>query len=266
MVIMSQPKIEDLINFAREAGDFLLMNFRKSSFNKRAHGKDIKTIYDIASEKLIKKTIMKKFPNHSILAEETGFMEKDDDYIWIIDPLDGTSNFVNSNPFFAIAIAFAFKGKLKLSVVYAPFLKELFYAEANKGSYLLDLFTNKKRRVRVSKINKLSDSYIVTCEGGEKDKKRISEIRKRLIMNALDVRKLGAGSLECAWVACGRSDAFVTTKISPWDIAAGALLVKEAGGEVLDFDGNDWSFLSTTDVIVTNGNLRSSLLSILKDL
>ncbi|MEM7817111.1 MAG: inositol monophosphatase family protein, partial [Candidatus Aenigmatarchaeota archaeon] len=107
---MSQPRIEDLINFARDAGDFLLMNFRKSSLNKRAHGKDIKTIYDIASEKLIKKTIMKKFPNHSILAEETGFMKKDDDYIWIIDPLDGTSNFVNSNPFFAIAIAFGFKG------------------------------------------------------------------------------------------------------------------------------------------------------------
>lgn len=263
---MSKPKIEEIINFAKEAGDFLLMKFRKSKHNSREHGKDVKTIYDIASERLIRKTIRRKYPNHSILAEETGFTKKDEDYIWIVDPLDGTSNFINANPFFAISIAFAFKGNLELSVVYAPFLKELFFAERNKGAYSLDLLTNKKRRLKVSSTSELRNSYIVTCEGGEKNRERISEIRRRLSANALDVRKLGSGALECAWVACARSDAFITTKISPWDIAAGALLVKEADGEVLDFNGNEWNFLSTTDVIVTNGKLSHSLIALLKDI
>lgn len=259
------PKIEDVIKFAREAGDFLLSKFRKVKLERRLHSKDIKTIYDIASEKLIKNTIMRKYPNHSILAEETGFMKRDKNFIWIIDPLDGTSNFTNSNPFFSVSIAFVYNKNLELGVVYAPFLKELFYAVKDKGAYLLDLITKEKRGIKVSNVKDIEKSYIVTCEGGEKNKNRISEIRRRLTSKALDVRKLGSGALECAWVACGRSDAFVTTKISPWDIAAGALLVKEAGGNVIDFFGNEWNFLSTKDVIVTNGKLDSSLLSLLKD-
>lgn len=263
---MSLPKINDLIKFSIEAGNSILKNFRKVNIKERAHGKDVKTIYDIASEKLIKNMIIKKFSNHSILSEETGFSKKDEDCIWIIDPLDGTSNFVNSNPFFAISIAFAYKGNLELGVIYAPFLKELFFTKRNEGAYLFDLLRKKKRRLKVSSTSELKNSYIVTCEGGEKNKERVSEIRRRLCLNALDVRKLGAGALECAWVACGRSDAFVTTKISPWDIAAGALLVREAGGNVIDFNGKEWNFLSTTDVLVTNGKIDSSLLSLLKDI
>lgn len=262
---MKQPKINDLIKFSMEAGNLIIKKFRKVNIKDREHGKDVKTIYDISSERLIKRMIMRKFPDHSILAEETGLIKKREDFIWIVDPLDGTSNFVNSNPFFSISIAFASKEDLELGVVYAPFLRELFFAEKSKGAYLIDLLTKKKKRLKVSSTDDLKNSYIVTCEGGEKNKERISEIRRILSLNALDVRKLGAGSLECAWVACSRSDAFVTTKISPWDISAGALLVREAGGSVIDFDGNNWNFLSNTDVLITNGKLDSSLKSILKN-
>ncbi|MGC8812527.1 MAG: inositol monophosphatase family protein, partial [Candidatus Aenigmatarchaeota archaeon] len=118
----------DAISFARKAGLLLLKNFKKvKEYSKRGHSKAIKTIYDKASENLIKKLILAKYPEHSILSEETGYVEKDSRYLWIVDPLDGTGNFVNGNPLFSVSIAFAEDRKLKCGAIYFPISNETFF-------------------------------------------------------------------------------------------------------------------------------------------
>jgi len=260
------PNINEIKKIAIDAGSFLIKNFRKDYKEIRKQGKDLKTIYDIMSEKLIKNKIQKIYKDHSILAEETGFLEKNKDFIWIVDPLDGTSNFMNSNPFFSISIAFAYKKEIIKSVVYAPFLKELYYAEKGKGAFLLDMTRNKKTKLKVSNTKDIKNSYIVSCEGGEKNRKRIAKIYYKIRSKVLDFRKLGSGALECAWVASGRSDAFIVTKISPWDVAGGVLLVKEAGGKITDFKNREWNIFSESDLIISNKKIHNKLVNLLKSL
>jgi myo-inositol-1(or 4)-monophosphatase len=260
------PSIEEIKKIALQAGDILIKNFRKDRKKIRKHGKDLKTIYDKISEELIKNRIQKIYNNHSILAEETGFLKKDEDFVWIVDPLDGTSNFMNSNPFFSISIAFAYKNEIIKSVVYAPFLKELYFAEKGKGAFLFDMMRNKKFMLKVSNTKEIEKSYIVSCEGGEKNRKRIAKIFYKIRSKVLDFRKLGSGALECAWVASGRSDAFIVTNISPWDVAAGILLVKEAKGKITDFKNKEWNIFSQSDLIISNKKIHEKLVKLLKNL
>jgi myo-inositol-1(or 4)-monophosphatase len=248
---------QDIQSFARQASDFLLKDFRKTQDNSRFSSKDAKSSWDKSSEFLIKNLIRGKYPDHSILAEESGHDKKDADFLWIIDPLDGTSNFVNCNPFFSVSLALQMKGKLALAAVHAPFLEESFFAEKDKGSFL------NGKRIKVSSTDDIERSYIVTCEGGEKNKERTAKIRYTIVSKALDLRKLGSAALECAWVAAGRADGFVTTKISPWDVAAGILLVQEAGGKVTDFRGKPWR-ARQGDLVVSNGKVHERLLGMLR--
>ncbi|MGC8812526.1 MAG: inositol monophosphatase family protein, partial [Candidatus Aenigmatarchaeota archaeon] len=142
--------------------------------------------------------------------------------------------------------------------VYDPIHDELFTAEKGKGAFL------NGKRIKVSSINKLEKSYFVTCEGEEKNKKRKAKLYSRIIAKAVDIRKLGSGSLECAWVASGRAEAYLTFKIPPWDVAAGVLLVEEAGGKVSDFKGREWK-LRRCDFLATNSLIHEKILKILKD-
>ncbi len=248
------------MNFARKAGLKLLKDFRRvKRYSTREHSKAVRTIYDKTSEILIKKSIQANYPNHSILSEETGYMEKDPNFLWIVDPLDGSGNFVNGNPFFSVSIAFMQNQKLEVGAIYFPVLNELFFAQKNKGAFL------NGRKIKVSKVKSLEKSYLVTCEGGEKSKKRKAKLYSILASKAIDIRKLGSGSLECAWVASGRADAYITFKIPPWDVAAGILLVKEAGGSISDFKGNEWK-LRKTDLIVSNGKIHEKILKLVKNL
>jgi myo-inositol-1(or 4)-monophosphatase len=250
----------DSINFAKKAGLLLLKDFKKvKEYSKRGHSKEIKTIYDKASEDLIKKLILAKYPEHSILSEETGHIEKDSRYLWIVDPLDGTGNFVNGNPLFSVSVAFMEDKKLKCGAIYFPITNELFFAEKGKGAFL------NGKRIRVSNIDKLEKSYFVTCEGEERSKKRKAKLYSRIVAKAVDIRKLGSGSLECAWVASGRAEAYLTFKVPPWDVAAGVLLVEEAGGKVSDFKGREWS-LRICDFLASNSLIHEKILKILKDI
>lgn len=251
---------QDMINFAVEAGNYLLRDFRNiEGFSRRGHTKAIKTIYDLASDRLIKKLIEKNYPTHNILTEETGYIQKCSSFTWIVDPLDGTGNFINCNPFFSVSLALKVRQKIKVGVVYAPFLKELYVAESGRGAFL------NGKRIKVSSVKDIEKSYLVSCEGGEKDKVRRATLYKILASKAIDLRKLGSAALECGWVACGRADGYVTTKISPWDVAAGILLVEEAGGKVSDFKGNPWNF-EKSDLVVSNGKIHRSLLKEVKGL
>lgn len=247
------------INIAEQAGKKLLPFFGKTDVSLR--GGSLKTTYDFLVDGLIKQGIEKNFPQHSYLTEETGLVDKRSDYLWIIDPLDGTGNFVNRNPFFAVSVALWFKGHPIIAVMEAPYLQERYVALNNQGAWSINLRNKVKVRAKVSAINKLSSSYVVFCEGGEKDKERVSGVFDVIYPQTREMRKIGSAVMECAWVGTGRADAYWTIKTNLWDIGAGALFVKEAGGKNFHFNGqpfkwSDFILGKQYDVIFTNGKVR----------
>ncbi|MDP3993601.1 MAG: inositol monophosphatase family protein [bacterium] len=248
---------------ARKTGQKMAYYFRKKEPVISGAPSGIKTFYDDIADDMIKKLIEKHFPTHSYLTEETGMVDKKSDYLWIIDPLDGTSNFVNHNPFFSISIALWHKGEPLLGVIEVPILQETFTAFRGHGAFHYD--GGQKKRARVSAISSLSNSYLIFCEGGERNKSRIVKIFRDLYPRTREMRKLGSAAIELSWVALGRSEAYVSTQIHLWDIAAGVLFVKEAGGHLLHFDGTpyQWAeFLKSKkfDLAATNSKIKLPLL------
>jgi len=248
--------MEDL---ARKAGDVLIKHFRQdySLFSLRSTAKEASVRYDKDVDRLIIAEIKRHYPHHSLLTEESGFLQGDPDWLWIVDSLDGTGNFANFNPFFSVCIALMHKSELLLGTMYAPAINEFYFAEKGKGAYL------NGGRIRVSDITDLSQSYIFYCEGGEKDRSKTGKIISRVYPHVMDMRKLGSAGLEIAWVATGRGEAYFTTKIEPWDVAPGVLLIQEAGGEVSDFHGDSWK-LQRSDLLFSNGKVHQELLDLIK--
>ena len=247
---------EDL---ARKAGDVLMKHFRQdySLFSLRSTAKEASVRYDKDVDRLIIAEIKRHYPHHSLLTEESGFIQGDPDWLWIVDSLDGTGNFANFNPFFSVCIALMHKSELLLGTIYAPAIDEFYFAEKGKGAYL------NGGRIRVSDITDLSQSYIFYCEGGEKDRAKTGKIISRVYPHVVDMRKLGSAGLEIAWVTAGRGEAYFTTKIEPWDVAPGVLLIQEAGGEASDFHGDSWK-LQTSDLLFSNGKVHQELRDLIK--
>jgi len=248
--------MEDL---ARKASDVLMKHFRQdySLFSLRSTAKEASVRYDKDVDRLIIAEIKRHYPHHSLLTEESSFLQGDPDWLWIVDSLDGTGNFANFNPFFSVCIALMHKSELLLGTMYAPAINEFYFAEKGKGAYL------NGGRIRVSDITDLSQSYIFYCEGGEKDRSKTGKIISRVYPHVMDMRKLGSAGLEIAWVATGRGEAYFTTKIEPWDVAPGVLLIQEAGGEVSDFHGDSWK-LQRSDLLFSNGKVHQELLDLIK--
>ncbi len=250
------------VKTAQKTGRELLKYFgRVDDSLARNTSKGFKTAYDFIADKLIVKAIEKNFSSHSIFTEETGMIEKNSDYLWIIDPLDGTGNFMNNNPLWSVSIALWHKNEPVLGVMEASFLQQRFITERDRGAWVVDLAKNKKTRAQVSKISDLKNSYFVTCEGGEKNKKRTADIFYNVYKKTKDLRKIGAATIECAWVGMGKADAYYTPKCNLYDVAAGILFVKEAGGRILDFNLKPyrWQDLSVDkkfDLIAANKNLK----------
>ena len=240
------------------AGKKALSFFKKdkSLIFLRGQSKEVVTKYDKILDQLIIKEIEKFFPNDSILTEESGFLSKSKENLWIVDSLDGSSNFANQNPLFSISIAY-FKNKIPiLAAVFAPALNEFYFAKKRKGAFL------NGKRIFVSKVKNLRESYIVYCEGGEKNRERVAKILSKIFPKVKDIRKIGSAGIESCWVAAGRVDAFFTTQIEIWDVAAGILIVKEAGGKVTDFFGKKWK-LKMQDLLFTNKFLHQKILPFL---
>lgn len=255
--------LEFAVQLASQAGQKLYNYFRHEEPLIRGTSKEVKTLYDDISDKLIKHSIEKNWPSHSYLTEETGLVDKNSDYLWIIDPLDGTSNFVNHNPLFSISIALWHKGEPVLGVVEVPVLQERFTAVRDQGAYHHDLIKKTKQRASVSSINELKQSYIVWCEGGESDKTRLLALYNNVYPQVKELRKIGSAAIELAWVALGRAEGYITTQISLWDIAAGVLLVSEAGGKNFHFNGQPYKWngsrqtlRSKFDIVATNGKIN----------
>ena len=243
---------------AREAGNALLGYFRRdwSLLKERSTAKEAATKYDKEIDSLIIGEIKKHYPQHSLLTEENGWVRNDTDWLWIVDSLDGTGDFANFNPFFSVCIALMYKNELVLGAIYAPAIDEFYFAEKDQGAYL------NKINIRVSDIRDLNQSYIFYCEGGEKDRTRTAKLIEQVYPKVIDMRKLGSAGLETAWVAAGKGEAYFTTRIDPWDVAPGVLLVSEAGGMVTDFRGNPWR-LGKNDLLFSNGKLHQELLSLI---
>jgi myo-inositol-1(or 4)-monophosphatase len=226
------------------------------SVSNRGLTKEITSVLDHQADQIIRDIISTRHPTHSMLTEETGFIDNGSDYCWVIDPLDGSSNYVNHNPFFAVSICLAYQDVPITGVVFAPYLEEVTVARKGQGCTL------NGRPVHVSSTPHISKSYIVGCPGGEKTNDRFSSMSYLLNKKIKDFRKMGSAAIEAYTVAAGRVDAFVTLNIPPWDVAAGALCVTESGGTVTDFNGNPWT-LTTTDTCMSNGKFHDEILSTL---
>ncbi len=230
------------------------MQFKKekSLLSLRQSSKEVVTKYDKAIDIFLIAEIDKKYPNHSILTEESGFKDKCSDYLWIIDSLDGSGNFANGNPLFSVCLALLYKKELMLAVTYAPAIDEFYFAKKDKGAFL------NGKRIKVSQTAKLKNSYVVFCDGYEKNRKKLSRQLSAVFQNSIDLRKIGSAGVETGWVAAGKVDGFLVFQGDPWDLASGTLIVQEAGGRISDFNGKPWS-IKRGDFIFSNRKIHKKL-------
>lgn len=244
------------IEAALRAGKHLLKEFNKLPLSKiKAKDRhDIVTPADFESEKIILNFIQKKFPEHSIMTEERGQKIKKSPFTWVIDPLDGTTNFAMKNPIWSIAISLWKDGKPLFGIVSAPAMAELYTALAGKGAHL------NGQRIKVSKTAKLPQSLLTFCHGHrEQDIKRAIKLYQKFKLAARDLRQLGSAAIEMGFVATGRTESIMIPGAYPWDVAAGTVIVREAGGRVTDFQGKDWN-LKSKDMLASNGLIHNLLL------
>ena len=249
------------IDAAREAGKFLRQNLGRvrNIQLKEKQEKNLVTEIDRRSEVLIIDMITKHYPRHEILAEESGrTKDRTSEYRWIIDPLDGTTNFTHGFPVFCVSIGVEWKGELLLGVIYDPNFDELYTAEKGKGAFL------NGRRLRVSERRSLIESMLVTGfpYNITENPGHAVEHFVNFLMEAQAVRRMGSAAIDLAYVAAGRYEGFWEVALNPWDMAAGVLLVQEAGGKITNFSGKPFSIYEK-EVLASNGLIHQSMIDVL---
>ncbi len=248
--------LETAIEAARVSGQILIDNLKRHD-RKRVDHKDafdIVTEVDRLSEAAIIELIRQRHPEHHILAEESGGPNQQQGYLWIIDPLDGTKNYLHEFPMFAVSIALKFNRELLVGVVLDPIRNELFHAEKNRGAFL------NGERIRVTPTEDFSRCLLATgfpFRAREWSAPYFDAFIK-LFHQISDFRRAGAAALDLAYVACGRLDGFWEIMLNPWDVAAGTLLIQEAGGQVSDLWGGN-TYLRTGHVVASNGRIHSKI-------
>ncbi|TCJ18384.1 inositol monophosphatase [Parasulfuritortus cantonensis] len=250
------PMLNTAVKAARRAATIInrASNDLDSLTVRTKQDNDFVSEVDHAAEQAIIETLLTAYPQHAILAEESG-ATGDSEFQWIIDPLDGTTNFLHGFPQYAISIALTVRGQLDQAVVYDPTRNELFTASKGAGAFLND------RRIRVSKRAKLAESLIGTGfpyrDFSHLD--AYTGMFRDLVQKTSGLRRPGSAAIDLAWVAAGRTDGFFEIGLNPWDIAAGCLLIKEAGGLVGDFTGED-GYLKSGHVVAGNPKVFAQLL------
>jgi myo-inositol-1(or 4)-monophosphatase len=248
--------LETAAEIAREAGALLINYFERRVAFELKGDFDLVTEADRASEKLVVERLRSHFPAHSIVAEEGGGHDTGSEFRWYVDPLDGTTNFAHGYPMFNITLALEQMGRLVAGVIYDPIRGELFAAERGAGSYV------NNRRIHVSKARRLEESLLVT---GFPSRKRHQNVNVHFFHQAAmvthGVRRSGSAALDLAYVASGRLDGFWEFWLNPWDLAAGVLLVEEAGGRVTDMKGGELN-LRGPHVVATNGKIHEEALEL----
>jgi myo-inositol-1(or 4)-monophosphatase len=267
--------LKTAISAALEAGKIIRSNFGKvhRTFYKENNPVNLVTETDKRSEEKILRILRKQFPDHRIVAEESnpcdgeglchgtsfvGATGRSTQFCWYVDPLDGTSNFDHGYPFCCTSIAVAQGENVLVGVVYDPIADELFHAEKGKGAYL------NKKRIRVSKISDLKKAFMGTGFPYDRTERADQYMIafKNFVKYALGVRRDGAAALDLAYAAMGRFDGFWELKLHAWDVAAGTLLIQEAGGKLSDFKGRSHSLFNHT-VVTSNGILHKKILDVL---
>ena len=249
------------IETARDAGHILLEKFGRQIGIHKKGDINLVTEADLASEALIIERIKSYYPKHAILAEEAGeavVMASGNSWKWIIDPLDGTTNYAHGYPCFCVTIALEHDGEIVIGVTYDPTRNELFAAEKAQGATL------NGKPIRVSTTDKLGDSLIVT--GFPYDFKSRPAFARHLtefLLQARGVRRDGSAAIDMAYVACGRFDGFWEEGLNPWDVAAGKLLIEEAGGQLSYYDGSSLSIYKPP-ILASNGRIHSQMLEVLR--
>lgn len=234
-------------------------NIEKIKISRKGHNDFVSEI-DKKAEEIIVNTILKAYPKHNILGEEHGSIDNNSDITWIIDPIDGTTNYIHGHPQYSISIAVKEGDKITHGAIFDPNRNDIYTAEIGKGSQL------NNGRIRVSKTTNLADSLLATgfptTDLTFMD--RFMAIFKEMLLSTSGQRRSGSAALDLAYVAAGMIDGFWEFNLKPWDIAAGYLLVKESGGFVCDFEGNQGMFESG-NIIAANPKLISPILKIIKD-
>lgn len=249
------------IETARDAGRLLLEKFGRTLAVTKKGDINLVTEADLASEALIVERIRSHFPKHAILAEESGeaVIDGHSELKWIIDPLDGTTNFAHGYPCFCVTIALEHNGEVVVGVTYDPTRDELFSAERGRGASL------NNKPIRVSGCEELSEALLVT--GFPYDIKRREDFARHLtqfLLNSRGVRRDGSAAIDMAYVACGRFDGFWEEGLNAWDMAAGVLLIEEAGGQVSNYDGTRFNIYSPP-ILASNGLIHLQMAQILKN-
>ncbi|MBP9742660.1 MAG: inositol monophosphatase [Burkholderiales bacterium] len=231
---------------------------------KKVGNNNYVTDLDIKSEQIIIETIKKAFPEHNILSEEIGEQNNQSEYTWIIDPIDGTTNFIHGNPQYSISIALKYQGNITHGVIFDPNRNDLYSAELGRGAYVND------KRLRVAKTNYLEDALIgtgfPTYDMEILDKYLL--IFKDMLLNSGGQRRAGSAALDLAYVAAGYLDGFWEFKLNSWDIAAGYILIKEAGGVVTDFNNTQNFFINpntASSIVAGNPKILVELLKVIQN-
>ncbi|MFZ5566327.1 MAG: inositol monophosphatase family protein [Pseudomonadota bacterium] len=263
---MSSPNLHPMLNVAIKAARAAGAIINRAALDVEAvrvsqkQVNDFVTEVDHASEETIIETLLTAYPGHGIWGEETGRTRgaKDSDHVWIIDPLDGTTNFIHGFPVYCVSIALTVKGKVEQAVVYDPTRNDLFTATRGRGAFL------NERRIRVSKRTQLSQSLISTgfpFRKGDNFQAYLAMMGE-VMQRTAGLRRPGAAALDLAYVAAGFTDGFFETGLSPWDVAAGSLLVTEAGGLVGNFTGEP-EFMEHKECLAGNPRIYGQLVPIL---
>ncbi|BAY21002.1 inositol monophosphatase [Calothrix sp. NIES-2100] len=248
----------DIATEAALAGGEVLQSYwgkLEDAITEKGRPGDLVTAADKASEVVVLEVLRRHFPQHSILAEESGKQEnQDNEFLWAIDPLDGTTNYAHQYPYFAVSIGLLINGVPQVGVIYNPFHNELFRAAAGLGA------TRNRRPIKVSSTSQLGKSLLVT--GFAYDRRETSDNNYaefcHLTHLTQGVRRSGSAAMDLAYVACGRFDGYWERGLSPWDMAAGIILVQEAGGKVTAYDGSPLN-IESGRILATNNYLHDSL-------
>ena len=259
---LSSANINVMVKACRKAAKTLIRDFgeiENLQVSLKGPG-DYVTASDKKVEKILIDELQKARPSYSILSEEIGEINNDKSFRWIIDPIDGTSNFLHGIPHFAMSVALEHEKEIICGIVYDPIKDEMFAAEKNNGSYV------NNKRMRVSARSKLKECIIFS--GGpryeSKNKELVFEEYKKFSLKVnTAIRKLGSASLDMAYVAAGRCDGFWQRDLNYWDIAAGIILIKESGGLVTDFKGEN-EYIQNKTILVTNSKINKEMMQILK--
>lgn len=261
IVLKGISMLETAIEAALEAGALLKLHSGKARSIERKGGEETNLVTEIdrRSEEIVIDRIRRKFPQHDFLAEESGGRDRRSEYCWIIDPIDGTTNFTHGLPIFCVSIGLEYKGEIVAGVIYDPNRDELFTAERGKGASL------NRKRIHVSATTRLIESLLVTGfpYNLRDDPDEIIRHFNNFLLESQALRRLGSAALDLAYVAAGRFDGFWESTLHPWDMAAGVLLVTEAGGRFTDYEGNP-STVYKKRVLTSNGKIHDQMIEVLK--